>query len=496
MLKHEEWLDLARKLDWEYSYVSERDVFPDVAAGSPWLPQAAWKNWDEPYRTTYSDYVSLQHEKDLSVFAVKEAVGNIGDFQKRSLPWLNSLKLHSALLPLAEFAAVIGNMRAARFGRDSAWRNTALFGALDELRHTQIPLLLNHDLVKWDKQFDWTHKFYHTDNWISIAARHMFDELLLASNPIEFALGTNFVFETGFTNVQFIGLSAMADLEGDRMFEKMVNSIQTDEARHSQIGLAVLEVLAKHDPDYAQYLLDKWFWRGWLLFAILTGFSMDYLTPLEHRQQSFKEFMQEWILDQFLRTIQELGLKKPWYWDTFLDQIEIYHHMVYASAYTHRATTWFDFVVPGPEERKWLKSKYPKYWDEMDKVWDQIALRWKLSDPGTEWWVHGATPVAFCNLCQIVLCGGNPHENTANTLLHNGRRYIFCSDPCRWIFEKENVRYEKHLNVVDRILAGIAPANLLELVRKYFSLSPEVWGKDAFHGEYPWLKRDRETHAK
>ena len=53
---------------------------------------------------------------------------------------------------------------------------------------------------------------------------------------------------------------------------------------------------------------------------------------------SFKEFMQEWILDQYVKTLAEFGMKKPWYWDTFIDSLDIYHHMVYASAYTYRAT--------------------------------------------------------------------------------------------------------------------------------------------------------------
>src|SRR6185369_8353148 len=120
-------------------------------------------------------------------------------------------------------------------------------------------LLLMHELVAWDPQFDWTHKLFHTNNWVAIAGRHLVDELLLTSDPIEFAIGTNFVFETGFTNLQFIGLSAVAHSTGDRMFEKMLSSIQTDEARHSQIGPAVLKVVAQKDPEYAQYLVDKWF---------------------------------------------------------------------------------------------------------------------------------------------------------------------------------------------------------------------------------------------
>src|SRR4029453_12537377 len=116
--------------------------------------------------------------------------------------------------------------------------------------------------------------------------------------------------------------SALAHGVGDRMFEKMVGSIQSDEARHAQIGAPVLATVVKHDRRRAQYLLDKWFWRSWLLFAVVTGFAMDYLTPLAHRVQSFKEFMQEWILDQFEAKLAELGLSRPWYWDQFLRAID------------------------------------------------------------------------------------------------------------------------------------------------------------------------------
>ena len=39
MLKRDEWLRLARKLDWELSYVSEKDAFPEAQSGRP--PQSA-----------------------------------------------------------------------------------------------------------------------------------------------------------------------------------------------------------------------------------------------------------------------------------------------------------------------------------------------------------------------------------------------------------------------------------------------------------------------
>jgi toluene monooxygenase system protein A len=488
-LPRTEWLDLTRQLEWELSYVDAREAYPESISG-PWLADAAWQGWDEPYKTSYFDYVRTQHDNEVALRAVREAVGRVDDARRLDRGWLSAVKLHAATLPLAEFAAVIGNLRAARFGRTSAWRSSACFGALDELRHTQIPLLLMHELVGWDAQFGWTHRLFHSNDWVAIAARHLVDELLLTADPIELAVGTNFVFETGFTNLQFVGLASMAHASGDRMFEKMLQSIQTDEARHAQMGFPVLEVLIAHDRAHAQQLVDKWFWRSWQLFAIVTGFAMDYLTPLQHRTGSFKEFVQEWILEHFERSLLQLGLARPWYWAQFLESIDNYHHSVYAAAYSYRATVWFDMVLPGPEERRWLAAKYPQSWAAYDPVWKQLTGRWRASGPGVEWYSHGNTPIGFCHLCQLVLCGGTPGNNAARVRAEDGKSRIFCSAPCEWIFEQQRERYAPHEGLVDRILDGSAPGNVVQLLNDYFGLSPEVQGKDAFGGRYPWLKAE------
>jgi toluene monooxygenase system protein A len=493
LLKREEWLHLARKLDWEYSYVREDEVFPKIISGTPWLPHSDWQDWEEAFKTSYREYVENQHEKDMAVYAVRDAVGRLEDIQKLNTPWINGLKIHAAALPLAEFTGVVGNLRGARFGRDSAWRTMAVFGALDEFRHTQIPLLLLHELVRWDAQFDWTHKFYHTNNWFAIAARHFFDELTLGQNAIEFHIATNFILETAFTNLQFVGLASLAHEAGDHLFEKMVTSIQTDEARHAQIGHPVLAEVMKHDAEYAQYLVDKWFWRNWHIFSILTGVTMDYFTAPDQRPTSFKEFMEEWIVDQYLRTLDEFGLKKPWYWDLFLDELEIYHHMIYASAYTYRATLWFNFVMPSPTDRQWLRRKYPKYWDDLDAIWERVSDQWRAAGPGpnSEMSVHGQAMPTFCDLCQLPLSAGTPRNNAANTLAFEDRNYIFCSEPCRWIFMKEPERYASHKDLVKRVLTGEAPASLPDLLTAYFRLTPETWGKDVCGGKYDWLSKAR-----
>lgn len=68
---------------------------------------------------------------------------------------------------------------------------------------------------------------------------------------------------------------------GDIEFGALISSIQTDEARHSQQGEPTLKILIENGKKAeAQKLVDQMFWRSWRIFGLLTGFSMDYYTPL------------------------------------------------------------------------------------------------------------------------------------------------------------------------------------------------------------------------
>ena len=189
-----------------------------------------------------------------------------------------------------------------RFGRAPGMRNMATFGMMDENRHAQIQLYFPHEYAPKDRQFDWAHKAYHTNEWAAIAARHAFDDLFMARSATDIAVMLTFAFETGFTNMQFLGLAADAAEAGDFTFASLISRIQTDESRHAQIGGPALQMLISNGRKAeAQKLVDIAIARAWRIFCILTGPSMDYNTPLEHRKQSFKEFMQEWIVGQFER---------------------------------------------------------------------------------------------------------------------------------------------------------------------------------------------------
>ena len=492
MPSREHWLDLARKVDWEYRYVEEHEIFPTDVSGSPWLDHAAWAGWNEVYRTTYREYVANQRAKDESVMGVRSVLTKPHVRQELDLGWLQLVKFHSALFALSEYAAAVGELRMARFGRDSAWRTMATLGALDEIRHAQIPLLLGHDLLPLDGNFDWTHRAYHTTEWVMIAARHLFDDMILAADAIEVAVQLNFVFETGFTNLQFMAMSAMADGVHDHLFEKALLSIQTDEARHAQIGHPVLRALIDNgEGQRVQYLVDKMWWRSWRVLIALTGTSMEYLTPVGARTKSFRQFMEEWIIDQFMKNLAEFGLDRPWFWELFLEELEYAHHSLQLGLYAYRPTLWFDVAMPNAEERLWLASAYPQWEETFGFLWDEVDRSWKTKgEPET----LGYALPALCNLCQLPTVFVRPGENTACTATASGRRYLFCSEPCRWIFLQEFDRFGGHRSVVDRVVAGSAPAGLTDLFRWMSLEAPIETGKDLRRGVDQW-RLDPVPHA-
>jgi toluene monooxygenase system protein A len=67
-----------------------------------------------------------------------------------------------------------------------------------------------------------------------------------------------------------------------------------------------------------------------------------------------------------------------------------------------------------------------------------------------------------------------------------GRRYLFCSEPCRWIFQQESSRFADHHSVIDRIVAGQAPGSLIDLIEWMGLEAPAETGKDLRRGTDPW----------
>lgn len=220
---------------------------------------------------------------------------------------------------------------------------------------------------------------------------------------------------------------------------------------------------------------------------------MDYATPLHHRKQSFKEFMREWIVGQFERSLLDMGLDLPWYWDQMINEFDYQHHAYQMGIWFWRPTLWWN-VAAGvtPDCRDWLEEKYPGWNDSFGQAWDVIidnllAGRTELTYPET-------LPIV-CNMSQIPICAipGNKWNVKDYPLDYKGRTYHFNSEIDRWVFQQDPVRYRDHLSLVDRFLAGhIQPPNLMGALQ-YMNLAPGEIGDDAH--QYAWVAAYRDKWA-
>ena len=160
MLKRDEWLDLARKLDWELSYVSEKEAFPGGAerAALAAARRVGGLGRALPHHATPSTSPASTRRRRRSRRA---RGGRAASRTTRSSPpgWLNGAEA-------ARGDAAAGRVRGGR--RQPARR---ALRARQRLAHDgdcsarstscatrRSRSLLMHELVRWDAQFDWTHK--------------------------------------------------------------------------------------------------------------------------------------------------------------------------------------------------------------------------------------------------------------------------------------------------------------------------------------------------
>lgn len=493
-LAQKDYYDLTRTTNWTPKYVSEEALFPEAMTGARGIPLEKWESYDEPYKVTYHDYVNTQREKDAGAYSVKAALERANFVATADPGWISTLQAHYGAIAVPEYAAATGEARMARFSKAPGNRNMATFGMMDETRHGQIQLFFPHEHTKRGRQWDWAHRAMHTNEWAAIAARHFFDDMMMTRDALSVSIMLTFAFETGFTNMQFLGLAADAAEAGDHTFASLISSIQTDEARHAQQGGPALKILLENGKKAdAQKMIDVAFWRSWKLFSVLTGPMMDYYTPLEHRKQSFKEFMQEWIIGQFERQITDLGLDTPWYWDEFLRALDETHHAMHMGVWYWRPTVWWNPAAGvAPDQRDWLEDKYPGWNDSFGKCWDVITDnvrkgRMDLTGP--------ATLPMICNMCNLPIVGapGNAWNVKDYPLVHEGRLYHFGSEGDRWCFQQDPNRYKGHMSFIDRFLAGkVQPADLNGGLA-YMGLRPGEMGDDA-HG-YAWALQEMSIAA-
>lgn len=140
LLNRDEWYDLVRTTNWTPKYVAEDALFPEQMSGARGIPMAVWETYDEPYKTTYPEYVSIQREKDSGTYSIKAALERAAFVDQADPGWVSTMLAHYGAIPLGEYVAGIGEARMARFSKAPGNRNMAVFGMMDENRHAQLQL--------------------------------------------------------------------------------------------------------------------------------------------------------------------------------------------------------------------------------------------------------------------------------------------------------------------------------------------------------------------
>lgn len=84
----------------------EEEIFPEVISGHPYLPHSEWQNWEESFKTSYREYVENQYDKDMAVYAVRDAVGRLENILCHSLAKRQSITNQHSLFgnPMVYFA--------------------------------------------------------------------------------------------------------------------------------------------------------------------------------------------------------------------------------------------------------------------------------------------------------------------------------------------------------------------------------------------------------
>jgi phenol hydroxylase P3 protein len=92
-----------------------------------------------------------------------------------------------------------------------------------------------------------------------------------------------------------------------------------------------------------------------------------------------------------------------------------------------------------------------------------------------------------CDVCKFPCTFPDPANPVALPVDHDGQRYWFCSEGCKWIFEREATKYTRTMEPSPLLLADKDPA----WVAQFLNISPDgtpLGGTHAPDGYFPAMR--------
>ncbi len=284
-----------------------------------------------------------------------------------------------------------------------------------------------------------------------------FFEDACTAGPFEFLTSISFSFEYLLTNLLFVPFMSGASFNGDLATMTFGFSAQSDESRHMTLGLGVLKFMLEQDEanvPIIQDWLDKWFWRGYRLLGLVAA-MMDYMLPKRFMswKEAFELYFEEQMLNGLFPDLEFYGIRPPRHLEQAIVEKDYMSHQVYWLLYTFSHAAAFNTTIPTADEMDWLSASYPDTFDRHYRpLWDRAQ---RLADSGHRFFNLGLP--MLCQTCQIPMTftePGNLDTIAVRSSEFRGERFNFCSDGCKWIFDREPEKYVQAWLPVHQIYQG------------------------------------------
>lgn len=444
---------LTRDLDWDFSYVDKKEVFPFEEFEG--IKITDWDKWEDPFRLTLDTYWKYQAEKEKKLYAIFDAFAqNNGQQNVSDGRYVNALKLFLTGVSPLEYQAYSGFAHVGRQFSGVGARVACQMQSLDELRHVQTQI---HAMSHYNKHFDGFQEFSHMHDrvWYLSVPKSFFDDARSAG-PFEYMVAIGFSFEYVLTNLLFVPFMSGAAYNGDMATVTFGFSAQSDEARHMTLGLEVIKFLLEQHPDnlpIVQRWINKWFWRGTRLLT-LVAMMMDYMLP--KRVMSWKEAWEVYFEEAgeaLFKDLARYGIEMPAYVETANKEKEHVSHQAWSIFYNYTHASAFHTWVPDERELDWLSEKYP---DTFDKYYRPRFEHWGEMERAGERYYNPTLPM-LCQTCQIPMGFTEMDDPTLiayRQSVYKDERFNFCSDGCKDIFDFEPEKYVQAWMPVHQIYQG------------------------------------------
>jgi propane 2-monooxygenase large subunit len=405
-------------------------------------------------RQVMGDYLNMQLEKDDRVF------GGLDAALRAEVPHRAPLRVLEQLKPL--LVTIVGNEMGAfrcmslliEAIKSPELQNAYYLQMLDEQRHTGIQmaryrLYMTHqgEPTGWNLGFKASGK-----SPAALAAFNM-SEQFIPGDPIQAAIMTQEVIETGFSNPVNVMYPDVAARNGDFALATVTNSVQSDEARHINNGYATL-LYCLQEPDNVPLIeqdISQMYWCVASFADAAVGVLTDYATVDRSDPVSWLDKYDRWIMDDYYRSyivnLKKLGVNIP---ESLFERArqriaDGRCHKAAIGAWSDWPFAWYRLDTLNERDFEWFENQYPGWYSRYGWFWES---RLKTQHRDEAALTPGLSVEEGGPLCWTCHQGSFTVEDRCHRIVDDHTRF-YCSPECKWIDETNPGRFIGHRNFFD-----------------------------------------------